>query len=232
MDKIVLPVTSRQIVGKKVRELREKGSIPAVVYGHDVASTAIEIAERDLTKAYSEAGSSKIIGIKIDDNRQKNAIFQDVQQDSLTGRFLHADLFIVRMDEKIRTEVPLRYVGESTAVYQQEGTLVKNMEEVEVEALPADLPEVIEVDISILDDFEKSIHVRDLVVAEGVTIMAEEEELVVKVDPPRSDEELAELDSEVVEELPEGVAEEGEDDAALEDEAEPASGGNTPEKSE
>lgn len=213
MEKIILPVKSRKELGKKAQQLRRAGIIPAVIYGHQTKSQPIEIDAKMAEKIYAQAGENKILTIEIDDEKAKNGLFYGVQHDPLTGHLTHADLFVVRMDEKIETEVPLHFVGESTAVYQDGGTLLKNLETLEIEALPGDLPESIEVDISVLDDFEKAIHVRDLKIPDGVELKTDLEELVVRVEEPRSDEELAELDAEVVEELPEGVAEEGTESA-------------------
>lgn len=198
--------------------------MPAVIYGRGQKPAAIKLEAKVLEEVYADAGGNKIIKVKVDEETPKNALIHDVATDPLTGKIIHADLYLIRMDEKIRTDVPLHYVGESTAVYQQEGTLMKNLETLEVEALPADLPESIEVDISILDDFEKSIHVKDLAIPSGVELLVDEEELVVKVEPPRSDEELAELDEAPVEDIP---AEEGEEAGEGEEgaEGEPAAEG-------
>jgi len=203
MDKIVLALSTRTESGKANAKLRSAGITPGVVYGHGNDSEAISVPTKELTKAYQEAGGNKII-----DARQKNALIHDVQHHPLTGVLTHADFYLVRMDEKLTTNVPLHFVGESTAVYQLEGVLLTNMETVEVEALPAKLPENIEVDISILDDFEKAIHVSDLVAPEGVEILDDPEALIVRVEAPRTDEEIAELETDVTEVLPEGVAEE------------------------
>ncbi|HSX47990.1 MAG TPA: 50S ribosomal protein L25 [Candidatus Nanoarchaeia archaeon] len=208
MDKIILTATKREESGKKNRALREAGQVPAIVYGHGEKPRSIKVDARLMDKTFAKAGGNKIIGLKVDEGKDENVLIHEIQQDGRTGAILHADLYLVKMDEKIRTEIPLHFIGESTAVYQLEGTLVKNLEEVEVEALPGDLPESIEVDISILDDFEKSIHVSDLKIPANVELLAEAEDLVARVEPPRSEEELAELDAEVEETLPEGVAEE------------------------
>jgi large subunit ribosomal protein L25 len=210
MDKIMLTAKPRTVTGKKVKALRAAGEVPAVVYGHGNESVAVSIDHKSLEKTFAHAGGNKIIELKVGDNKTENVLFHDVQQDSRTGAIIHADLYRVKMDEKIKTEVPLRFVGESTAVYQDEGTLVRPLDAIEIEALPGNLPEAIEVDISILDDFEKSIHVSDLKVPAGVEVLSEPEELVAKVEPPRTDAELEELDEAVVEELPEGVVEEQE----------------------
>ncbi|TAK88984.1 50S ribosomal protein L25 [Patescibacteria group bacterium] len=218
-DKIVLTATTREQRGKSVNQLRQQGQTPAVIYGHGSDTQSITINTRDLSRAYARAGGNQIIGVKIDDARQKNALFHDVQIDAPSGRILHADFYLVKMDEKIKTEIPLHMIGESTAVYQQEGSLVRPLESIEVEALPGDLPESIEYDISVLDDFDKSITVADLKIPAGVEVLTAPEELVAKVEPPRSDEELEELDAEIDEqaEMPEGAVEEGEEEVVTED---------------
>jgi large subunit ribosomal protein L25 len=218
-EKIVVPMHSRTAIGKAVRELRATGQVPAVVYGHGAEAQPVAVDSREFEKIYAKAGGNQIIGLKIDDARQKNALIHDVQLDSRTGHILHADFYLVRMDEKIKTEIPLHFTGESTAVYQQEGTLVRPLETVEVEALPGDLPESFPVDIGVLDDFDKTITVGDLVVPAGVDILTPVEELVAKVEPPRSDEELEELEAPIDEtaEMPEGAVEE--DQEVIEGEA-------------
>lgn len=210
MDKIALQAEPRTVLGKKNKQLRQAGKVPGVVYGRKIDAQSLEFAARELEKVYAEAGGAKLVSLKVGDGNSNNVLFQDVQHDARTGAITHVDLYQVRMDEKIKAEVPIRFTGESTAVYQDEGTLFRNLEAVEIEALPGDLPEAIEVDISVLDDFEKSVHVSDLSIPAGVEILSDPEELVVKVEPPRSEEELAELEGEVTEELPEGVEEDQE----------------------
>ena len=213
MEKITLQASKRDQTGKRNHQLRASGRTPAVIYGHGTKSTAIELDARKLEKAFVNAGTNKILQVEIEGDKTKNVLIHDVAKHPLTGLIQHADFYVVRMDEKVKTEVPIHFTGESTAVYQDGGTLITNLETVEIEALPANLPENFEVDISVLDDFEKSIHVRDLKIPQEVEILTEAEELIAKVDPPRSEEELAELDAEMAEgapeqELPEGVEEE------------------------
>jgi large subunit ribosomal protein L25 len=209
MEKIILEAHKRSATGKQVAGLRGQGMVPAVAYGHGVKAEALQIESQELERAYSRAGGNKIVGLKIEGHGLKNALIHDVQHEAMRGRLTHVDFYLVRMDEELKAEVPLHFTGESVAVYQQEGTLVKNLEMLEVECLPDKLPESFEVDISVLDDFEKTITVADLAVPEGVKLTIEDlDTLVAKVDPPRSDEELAELDETVSETLPEGVQEE------------------------
>lgn len=211
MEKIQLEVKKRSALGKANRALRESGLVPGVLYGRGVKSEPIEVEKREIERVYRRAGGNKIVALKIGDGRARNVLIQDVQLTPERGEVMHVDFHVVRMDEELKAEVPLHFVGESTAVYQGEGTLMKNFDAVEVECLPADLPESIEVDISVLDNFEKSITLGDLKLPNGVKLTAEDlEALVAKVEPPRTEEEMAELDEAVPsqEELPEGVAEE------------------------
>lgn len=209
MEKIQLEVKKRSVHGKGNRALRELGRVPGVVYGRGVKSESIEADQRELERVYHRAGGNKIVALKVGDGRAKNVLIQDVQLTPARGEIMHVDFHVVRMDEELKAEVPLHFVGESTAVYQQEGTLVKNLDTVEVECLPGDLPESLEVDISVLDDFEKSITLADLHLPNGVKLTEEDlATLVAKVEPPRSEAEMAELDEAAEEELPEGVQEE------------------------
>jgi len=208
MDKILLAAKPRTEHGKKAAALRQAGQVPAVAYGHGIQAQSLVVDGREVEQVYSRAGGNKIVALKIGDATPKNVLIHDVQLDGVRGGLTHLDFYVVRMDEEIRTEKPLHFVGESTAVYQDEGTLLKNLEAVEVACLPGDLPESLEVDISILDDFEKVITVADLKVPKGVAILEEPELMVAKVEPPRSEEEIAELESELGDAVPESAKEE------------------------
>jgi large subunit ribosomal protein L25 len=212
MNDLILTATKRTEMGKANARLRSAGMLPAIAYGHDLKSEPITLEAKVAEKLYAQAGSAKLISLKIGEGKARSVIFHDVQHDPRTGALTHADLYVVRMDEMMKAEVPLHFVGESTAVYQLEGSLMKGLETVEIECLPKDLPESIEVDISILDDFEKTITVADLIAPKGATILAEEPEsvLVAKVEAPRSDEELADLEAPIDEasEIPENAQEE------------------------
>jgi large subunit ribosomal protein L25 len=211
VEKIELAASKRSAKGKKANELRLAGKVPAVVYGRGVKSESLQLDAKVLERVYRQAGGNKIVLLKVGEDRARNVLIHDVQREAYRGELTHADFYVVRMDEELKTEVPLHFTGESTAVYQDGGTLMKNLDSVEVECLPKDLPDSIEVDISLLDDFEKTITLGDLRLPKGVKLT--EEDLgtqVAKVEPPRSDEEMAGLDEAVSEsdELPEGVKEE------------------------
>lgn len=226
MDKLVLQASPRAIVGKSVRKLRASGSLPAVIYGHGLAPKNITINTHDFERIYDTAGHNTILDLKIEGDKDYNVLIHAVATDPVRDTALHADFYRVKMDEEIRTAVPLHFVGESTAVFQDGGSLLTNLEEVEIETLPANLPANIEVDIAVLDDFEKTITVADLPVPSGVKILNDPEELVVKVEPPRSDEELAELEEPVAEETNEEMEAEAAEaaEAGAESEEQPETG--------
>jgi len=225
MDKIVISAISRDSLGKKNVELRKNGSIPAVVYGNNKENLNVSLDAKEFNKAFMIAGHSAIVELKVGDSDGENVLIQDISIDPIRNEIEHADFYRVNMNKTIRTEVPLHFIGESPAVFQQEGSLFKNIEEVEVETLPANLPPHIEIDISGLDDFSKSIHISDIKAPEGVEILEDAEQLICKVDPPRSEEEMAALDEEIGEAIPEGAAEEGEA-------AEAEEGGEAPKETE
>lgn len=220
METIVLEATIRDIFGKKLAKVRAEGQLPAVIYGNNKENQPLLLDAKSFGKAFAGAGHSTILDLKIGDQAPEGVLIHAVDIDPITNEIRHADLYRVNMNKTIRTEVPIHFVGESSAVFQDDGSLLKNIEEVEVETLPANLPSHLEVDISTLDDFSKTITIADLQVPQGVKILVDPEELICKVEPPRSEEEMAALDEEVGDAIPEGVAEEGEGESTDQDKAE------------
>lgn len=218
MDKQVLKAEERDLNKVKPKVLRESGKTPAVVYGKKCENKHLSVDTIEFEKLFREVGSSSIVTLLVGDNK-KNVLIHDVSHHPVTDAPEHIDFYEVSMTEKITTNVPLIFVGESAAVVDQNGSLITNTTEIEIECLPADLPHEIEVDISVLSDFESTIHVSDVKIPSGVEVKTELEALVATVEPPRSEEELAELEEPVAEaELPESE-QGGEDDEAPEGEA-------------
>lgn len=205
MQLLTLNAQIRDIVGKKVKSLREKGMIPAVLYGPDIENVPLAVDLREAEKIYKEAGENTIVKLKVkgDKNPERNVLIYAVSRDALGGQLIHIDFLQVRMDQVIKTTVPLEFIGESAAVKSEGGILVKNIHEVEVEALPADLPHKITVDISSLNTFEDAILIKDLVVPAKVKVLTEPELVVAQVQPPRSEAELEALGEELVEKVEE-----------------------------
>jgi large subunit ribosomal protein L25 len=183
----------REDVGKKIKSLRKQGIIPAVVYGSGHKSVSIQVNYEEFRKILEQTGESTLLKLKVG-NEIKNVLIHDISRDPVSGKFTHIDFYNVRMDKTIKAEVPLLFEGEAPAVKNLEGVLVKNITEVEVEALPKDLPHEIKVDISVLDSFDKHIRAKDLVLPAGVKIELNLDEVIVSVIPPRSEEEIKETE--------------------------------------
>ena len=203
MEKLTLKAEKREINGKKVRSLRKRGFLPAIIYGHKVKNISLKIPLADFEKIYKKAGESSLIELKVDKGPSRPVLIHDVQFDKVKDSILHADFYQVKMKEKITSSVPLEFIGKSKAVEEKEGVLIKNLNEIEVKCLPAHLPKSIQVDISKLNTFDDVILVRDLEISKEVEVLADKEEIVVKVQPPRTEEELEKLEEEVKEEVEE-----------------------------
>lgn len=210
MTKINLKSKIREEVGKKLDSFREQGMIPAVVYGRKTDSQNLWVNYLEFRKVFEKAGESTIIELEIEGKGKVNALVQDVQTDPLRDNFSHIDFFQVRMDEKIETDVPLEFFGESAAIKELGGMLVKNLNEIKISCLPADLPSEIKVDISKIKTFDDHIKIKDLEIPEKVKVLDEEETVVALVEAPRTEEELASLDEKVEEDVTkvEGVVKE------------------------
>lgn len=218
VDKVKLAAKERDVRGKKVKQLRKEGLIPIVIYGKDRKPLALEVNSHDFTLLYKKAGGNTVVDIEIEKadgtKEKKNVLVHEVDLDPVKSNILHADLLQIKMNEKITTTVPLKFVGDSVAVIDLSGSLLTPKSEVEVECFPADMPHEIEVDIAPLSDFEAVMHVKDIVAPEGVLILDDLEETVAYVEAPRTDEELEEIEGEIPEqELPESEqgGEEGEE---------------------
>ena len=171
--------------------------MPAVLYGHNQETTVLELKEKEFAKIFKQAGESTIIHLDIE-GKSLPVLIQDVQHHYLKDHPIHVDFYAVNMTETLKATVPLHFVGEAPAVKAMGGILIKNLSEVEVECLPGDLPSNIEVDVSVLEDFEKAIRVSDLQVSDQVRVLAAPDELIVTVTAPRSEEELAALEEKPV----------------------------------
>jgi len=218
-----LSVKSR--VPGKPNQIRQAGMIPVVLYGIGKDNLHLSVSASDFMKVFRQAGYNTIIELDIDGKNKENILVYEVTQDPITDDFQHIDVMRVDMSKEVTASVPLVFVGESKAVKDLGGILVENMDELQITCLPAELPKEYNVDVSSLQTFDDAIYVRDLTIGEGMKIEDDETRVVVTVIPPRSDEELAQLDEDVVEDV-EGVetdekgegeeGEEGEGDAKAE----------------
>lgn len=193
MEQIELSAATRDILGKKVRFLRRQGLTPANLYGRNIKSIALQVDTTQLKHTLAKAGKSSLVALKVDSaKRPKMVIIRDIQREPLTGGLLHVDLFEIKMEERIKIEVSLLFVGEAPAIRDRGGILVQNMNSVEVECLPANMPHNIEVDLSVLTELDQAVHVKDLSVDEGVTILTDPEQSIVQIARSKVEVEIAE----------------------------------------
>ena len=191
-----LAVQKREKFGKSVKNLRAQGLVPAELYGRGVENLHLAIPTKEFRKVLKQAGESTMINVMVG-NEKRPAMIYGVHTDPVTDEILNVDLYQVRLDEKIKIKVPLEFVGESLAVKDKKGVLVKALQELEVEALPTNIPRSISVDLSKIADIGQSIYVRDLEVAGDVKILAGQENVVATATAQMTEEQEAKLAAEV-----------------------------------
>ncbi|MCG2809066.1 MAG: 50S ribosomal protein L25 [Candidatus Portnoybacteria bacterium] len=192
-----LLVKMREGTGRKNEKIREQGFVPAVLYGREVENLLLAVDEQDFKKIYEKAGASALVKLKIDNGGKEDervVLIQDAAKDVVSGKVIHIDFNQIKMDEETEVEIPLVFIGESMAVKSEGGVLVKNIQSIEVKALPQNLPKEIEVDISIIKTFNDNIRLKDLKIPENVKVTANLEEIIASVVPPRTSAELEGLE--------------------------------------
>jgi large subunit ribosomal protein L25 len=191
MERFTLKASRRTLTGKKVSQLREKGLTPAILYGRSIKEPIpVSIDRIELSKALRKITYSSLITINVD-GEDHPTLVRDFEFDKIQGNLTHVDFLVVSLTEKVRAEVSVILEGKAPAVVTSGGLLVTNMERIEVESLPQDLPEHFIVDVSTLVEFGDGIHVRDLDVPANVTVLADPDELIVVAAAPVSEAEEA-----------------------------------------
>lgn len=197
---IKLSAKIRKEMGRKTGALKESGRIPAVIYGHKIKNVLLDVDYKDFQKAYNKAGTNSLIELSVDGEKEKRIVLiHDYQKDAVSDKVIHVDFFETSAKEEVEVKVPLVFEGISLAVKDLGGTLVKNMSELTVKALPQNLPHEIKVSIDKLNTFEDHILVKDLNLPTDVKISVKPEEIVVSVSAPAKVEE--ELAKEIKEEV-------------------------------
>jgi large subunit ribosomal protein L25 len=192
-EKYVIEAQAREIVGKKVSQLRRQGIVPVTVYGPKSQPVNLQVPYRPLQIALMKAGGTNLIEINVA-GKPVPVLAREVQRDILRNDIMHVDFFAVDMTAKIRIDVPLHFVGESSAVDTKKGILVTGPTTITVETLPSHLLNQIEIDISGLNEVGDSIHVRDLNLGEEIVIINDPEEMIARISQPaaaRSEEDAA-----------------------------------------
>lgn len=222
----------RKTQGKKVKTLLEKGILPGVLYGPKIKNENIEVDLKEFNKVYQEAGESTLISIEID-KKKYLVLIHDLKLNPLTDRPIHVDFYQPSLEKEIEVKIPIILEGEPEAVKNLGGTLIKNIAEVEVRALPQNLPKEIKINIERLKTFEDHILIKDLRVAEEVKILRDPGEIVAQVTPPEKvEEELEKPIEEKVEEVEKVEKEKKEEAVEEKEEKKPASTGAAPSKEE
>ena len=193
-SQLELSAEPRDVFGKHVKRLRREGIIPANIYGHG-ASRAIQASARALERLLTSGGRTGVISIAVD-GHSETALLKGVQRDPRSGQIVHADFQAVSMDQEVTSVVPLRFVGESEAVTKLDGVMTHPRTELRVAARAADLPDAVEVDVSVITELHGAIKVSDLLESSTYQILEPVEEVLAIVLPPKRE----------VEEVPEEEA--------------------------
>jgi len=188
-----LKVEKREILGKKADSLRKQGLLPAELYGHGVVNLHLSINAKEFERVYKEAGENTVINVEVD-GVKKPVMIYDVQLHPLRGSVEAVDLYEVKMDEEIEAPVPLEFIGESAPVKEGLGVFIEAMDEIEVEAFPADIPQKITVDVSILKAVGDSIYVKDLPITAKYKFTVDGETVVASVAELQKEEEIVETE--------------------------------------
>lgn len=177
-----LIVETRKIFGKKVRFLRRQGITPAHLYGHNVEPVPLQCDTVHLRQVLAKTGTTGLIELKLDKARKTRAVMtREIQKDALTGELIHVDFYQVRMEEKIRVEVPIVQVGEAPALKMKENFLSHELDTLSIECLPNEIPAQIELDVSVLEEADQTIHVSDIVLGDNITVLTNPEQLIMKI---------------------------------------------------
>jgi large subunit ribosomal protein L25 len=182
MKKHILKANSRKTTGRKVKKLRKLGLLPGNVYGKKIKSFAVEVDSKEFNKIYKEAGETGIVDLTID-GKVVPVLIHKIQYHPVEETLLHVDLYQVNLKEKVTATVSVELRGEAEAVKNKVGALLTLISHIEVEALPADLPEKIEIEISNLKTLGDSVKISDIKISEKIKILVEKDLDVVKVVP-------------------------------------------------
>ncbi len=169
---------------QKLDALRQTGKMPAVFYGRKEKATSVAVSQAEFTKVYKKAGDSSIIELKDAKGAEHQALIKEVDADPLTGEFRHADFYVIEKDKKLQIEVPMHFVGIAPAVKDFGGILVKVQHALKIEALPKDLPQVVEVNISSLATLDSQILAKDVVLPANVSLVQRAEDVVASIAKP------------------------------------------------
>jgi large subunit ribosomal protein L25 len=182
----VYSLNPRSVLGKKVSRLRSEGILPANLYGRGIDSASLQLQYVDGRDLLNLHGRNNLFEVQISGETEvRPVVVRDVSIDPVTRKILHIDFFQVDLQRTIQADVPLNLIGTSLGVSMYGGVLVQAVDRITIEALPADMPEAIDVDISALEELDSQLFVRDLTISDLVTVLVSEDTLVLAVQRPR-----------------------------------------------
>lgn len=205
MESIVLNVAERDLA-KKAQSYRKEKLIPAVFYGHEQKARHLTMHYEEFRKIFSKTGKSMLIDLDFGTGAKEKVLVHAIQYHPVSDAITHVDFYAVKMKEKISTEIPLEFVGESNAVKNFGGILQTALDTLQVKCLPGDLVANIEVDISALENMGDAIHISDLKIPAGMEVLNDPELSVVSVQAPEEEEVDVPLEEQSL--VPADVAEE------------------------
>ena len=180
MKRYKLNVEKRKILGKQTKKLRREGILPGNIFGKNIKSTSVQVLLKEFSPIYKEVGSTGLVDLELD-GKIIPILIQDLQTD-YKNNVLHANFYQVNLKEKVKSAIPLEMVGEAKAVTEKIGLLMNIISEIEVEALPEDLPEHIQVNIEHLSLVGDQITIADLKIPVGVDVLTDPTQIVSKID--------------------------------------------------
>jgi large subunit ribosomal protein L25 len=199
MSKIEISAQLRDTEKESAKNLLEQGMVPGVVYGHGFENVPIKIGRKEFITAFNEAGESTLINLVVDGKEVGNVVVKDYQTDPVTDFITHFDLHKVKMTEKMSANVEIHFIGESPAVKNEGGVLVIGQDSIEIWCLPSDLISEIEIDLEKLEHVDQMIRVKDLAIPTAVEVLDEPENVIISVEPQRSESEMEDLEAKVEE---------------------------------
>ena len=215
---IKLNAQSRNGSNSKVKKANTKDFIPAILYGPGIKNQSLKINKLAFDNILTLAGGANLIDLIIDKKKTVKVLIKDVQKDIIRNSSIHVDFYQVNMNKKVTTEVPLNFIGETKALKELGGTLVKDRDSIEIECLPGDLINQVDVELSGLKSFNDTIRLKDIKLPPNITPMGDDNVVLISLQAPRIEKEVEEAEEKETEE--EEVEKEGEEGKELDTEKE------------
>lgn len=196
MAEFSLNAEKRDVIGKKVKQLRRQGIVPGTIYGPATEPVSVQFKYRELELSLRDAGGTNLIDVQVSGGEIYPVLAREVQRDVIKGTILHVDFFAVDMNTKIRAEIPLVYEGESPLVTSRKGIMITGPNSITVEMLPSRLINQVVVNVAEMTEIGATISVADLPIDPSISVLNDPEEMIARIVQPsaaRSAEKAAQL---------------------------------------